>query len=130
MGVLRKVPRKELVFYIHAYQSFLWNDAAERTVAGELKIVGFASKVSDPVLEEVILKEDVKPSDFIIREFPELSSEGGVRKVWVDAKELKVGFLEDDDLHPGKKKVVLEFFLPAGCYATEFIRQNVSRLGV
>jgi len=127
VGVLRKVPIKELILYIHAYQSFLWNEAAVKTSAKELAIVGFGSDISDPALTEILAKEGVKPSAFVIREFPELSAEGGVRDVWVDVRNLKVGILEEDELHAGKKKLSLEFFLPAGCYATEFIRQNVSR---
>lgn len=127
VGALRKIPIKELLIYIHAFQSFLWNEAAMKTDALELEILGFGSQMSDPALKDACAKEGVKPSDFVIREFPELSSQGGVRKVWVEAKELKIGPLVYDDLHAGKKKVLIEFFLPAGCYATEFVRQNVSQ---
>lgn len=123
VGALRRLPRKLLLFFVHAYQSLLWNKAAMLSNADVLPIVGFGTEVIDDVTMHILAGEKLKPSDFIIRELPEVSAEGSERAVWVEAKDLKVGNLEQDECFKGKNKVQLEFFLPKGCYATEFIRQ-------
>lgn len=123
LGALRCVPRKVLVLFVHAFQSWLWNKAALLSDEEVLPIVGFGSHELGEITERILAEENVKSSDFVIRELPELSAEGGERSVWACADNLKVS-VEDDDVFYGKKKVILEFFLSKGCYATEFIRQN------
>ncbi len=120
---LRSVPKINLLLFIHAYQSFLWNKAALITDDASLPIVGFGTENIDEVTEQVLKDENIVLSDFIIRELPDLSPEGSVRKVFVEAENLAVSELLDDEFFIGRKKIVLKFFLPKGCYATEFIRQ-------
>lgn len=127
IGGLRKYSRKLLLFFVHAYQSLLWNRAAMMSQQDRLPVVGFGTIVDDDATKAVLAEESVSPRDFIIRELPEVSAEGAVREVWVEARDLAVGALEDDEHFPGKKKVTISFFLPKGCYATEFVRQSVSR---
>ncbi len=124
IGALRRVPRKILILFVHAYQSHLWNIVAEKAENGVLPVVGFGTVVIDEITKSVLAEEGVSPSDFVVRELPEVSAEGSEREVWAEAKDLKVGGLELDEFFDGKKKVVLEFFLPKGSYATEFIRQS------
>lgn len=124
LGALRCVPRRLLVLFVHAYQSFLWNKAALLSDKDILPIVGFGVHEVDDVTMNILSEENVKASDFVVRQMPELSAEGSERSVWAEAEDLKVGELQDDEFFVGKKKVVLSFFLPKGCYATEFIRQN------
>lgn len=123
VGALRRLPRRLFLFFVHAYQSLLWNKAAMLSNADVLPIVGFGTEVNDDITVQILADEKLKPSDFVIRELPEASAEGSERAVWVEAKDLLVGKLEPDECFKGKKKVQLEFFLPKGCYATEFIRQ-------
>ena len=124
VGALRRIPRKQLLFFIHAFQSHLWNKAAMKTKEKELPLVGFGTVVEDNATKEALAEENIKPRDFIIKELPEISAEGGTRTVWSQAKDLKIGKLEPDECFKGKKKVKLDFFLPKGCYATEFVGQN------
>ncbi len=124
IGALRRIPRKVLILFVHAYQSYLWNRAAMVSDAQVLPVVGFGTVVVDEVTQRVLGEEGVSPSDFVVRELPEVSAEGSERSVWVEAKDLKVGELEPDEFFEGKKKVALDFFLPKGSYATEFIRQS------
>ncbi len=123
VGAIHCIPRKLLLLFVHAYQSLLWNKAASVSRADKLPIVGFGSVIADDVTKNILKEENLRPSDFVIKEIPELSAEGSVRDVLAEAKDLKVGSLESDEFFPGRKKVVLEFFLPKGSYATEFIRQ-------
>jgi tRNA pseudouridine13 synthase len=124
IGALRCLPRKLLLLFVHAYQSQLWNKVAMLSGAEFLPIVGFGTEVKDEVTKKILAEEHLKPSDFVIRELPEVSAEGSERAVWAEAKDLKIGILEDDEFFPVKKKIVLEFSLPKGSYATEFIRQQ------
>ncbi|RLE47045.1 hypothetical protein DRJ22_00175 [Candidatus Woesearchaeota archaeon] len=122
---LRKIPKKQLVFYVHAYQSKLWNKAAEQAKnLKELPIIGFGTEKIDKYTKKILEQEKIKPRDFIIKELPEASSEGGTRKIHAKAENLKIGKLEEDEYFQGKKKITLKFFLAKGSYATEFIKQN------
>lgn len=126
IGALRAIPRKLLLLFVHAYQSLLWNKAASVSKAEILPIVGFGTTVHDDVTRKILLEEGITPRDFVIKQLPEATAEGAERSVWVEAKDLKVGNLEDDEFFPEKEKVTVEFFLPKGCYATEFIRQSLT----
>lgn len=115
---VRSVPLRLLKLFVHAYQSLLWNRAASRAEGGSLPVVGFGSDV-DPLTQSVLDEEGVSPRDFIIREIPDISSEGAVRDVFVEVKGLRIEKKEDS--------VVLEFSLPPGSYATVLVRQLFAR---
>ncbi len=127
---LRKIPHHVLMFFIHAYQSELWNQYAERLGNYkkniDLPIVGFGTEIKDDkirkAVEDVMNKERITHRDFIIRQIPELSSEGSSRRVFSEVKKLNVGKLEDDELNKGMKKIKLKFFLDKGSYATMAIK--------
>jgi tRNA pseudouridine13 synthase len=124
VGALKILPLKILKIYIHAYQSWIWNQVVEKTEKkGKLPLIGFGTIIDNPVLADFLAEEGIEPRDFIIKEIPELSSEGDERKIIAEAKDLKIGKLEEDDLNPGKKKVKISFTLPPGSYATEYIKQ-------
>ncbi len=124
VGALRCLPRKLLLLFVHSYQSLLWNKAAMLSNEEILPLVGFGTEINDEITKNILAGENLKPNDFVIRELPEISAEGSERNVWAEAKDLKVGRLEKDEHFEGKSKVTLEFFLPKGSYATEFIRQQ------
>jgi tRNA(Glu) U13 pseudouridine synthase TruD len=128
---LRAMPKKLLRLYIHAYTSKLWNELLqEHAIAGtipeELPILGFDTNSDDELLQAQMRKEALKPRDFILKSFPELSEEGTVRKSKLDVQDMHIGKLETDELNQDKKKVVIMFTLPSGAYATEVIRQLFS----
>ena len=132
ISAIRSLPKKVLSLYIYAYQSLIWNMAVEFYIkdnpkfdqSAELVIVGFGSENLDRYTKKILEAENISQKDFIIKQLPDISSEGSQRKVWAKAENMKINNLEDDELNTGKKKVKLEFFLPKGCYATEFIKQN------
>jgi len=145
VGALKRIPFRLLRLFVHSYQSFLWNKVVNKYIKerysdikmveyslGELifplrmdeenrdiPIIGFDSDMED--YEEIVEEEGVKKEDFIIRQIPELSSEGGLRKLYFEA-ELKVLDSGDDELNEGKKKVKVQFELPKGSYATIFVK--------
>jgi tRNA pseudouridine13 synthase len=130
LTALKTLPLKILRLYVHAYQSLLWNELAKKHADThndniKLPIIGFGT-IPDKQLEEILKREGVSTREFVIKEFPELSSEGTERDIFAEAGKLVIGKLEDDELNPGRKKVKLTFTLPKGSYATEFVRQLFS----
>ena len=152
LGVLRQFQKKILSLYIHAYQSFLFNNLVSiylknkypqvKTVKYSqgtfifhtnlkkenlsLPTIGFDTTIKNKKINELLKnlmkKEKLSFSDFIIRSFPELSQEGQERSLLTKAKELSISQAEKDELNPGKEKIVIGFSLPKGSYATMFIR--------
>ena len=128
VGALATIPKKILMLYIHAYQSGIWNQVAEeleKTKEDTIKVplVGFGTDLSHHKITTRILKEEgISPRDFIIKQLPNLSSEGDERDLFCEIKDLKIGPLEEDELNQGMKKVRLQFTLRKGSYATEAVK--------
>jgi tRNA pseudouridine13 synthase len=149
IGALKKLSPRMLKMYVHAFQSYLWNETlgeylkqfTHKEVAYslgkfvfnkqktnlEVPLVGFDNDFSDDKIENIIVelleKEGIEFSDFVIKQIPDLSREGEMRNAFVDVKDFKVGSSEDDELNPGKKKVKVSFTLGKGSYATMVIRK-------
>ncbi|MEK6822678.1 MAG: tRNA pseudouridine(13) synthase TruD [Nanoarchaeota archaeon] len=133
LGALRHVPTMLLTLFVHAYQSGLWNVLAQAladagTSQQDVPILGFGTTNDDiakfPLISEQLKAEAITPRDFVIRQLPDLSAEGGSRPLYAEAEGLKASGLEQDERNAGKKKMFVEFTLRKGSYATEFIRQT------
>jgi len=72
--------------------------------------------------KDLLKKEDIRLEDFYIKQFPEISSEGGRREVLIRTK-IDVRDISKDGLNPGKFKVKIAFCLMKGCYATSVLRE-------
>ncbi|MBW2998302.1 tRNA pseudouridine(13) synthase TruD [Candidatus Woesearchaeota archaeon] len=117
--------RRVSKIYIHAYQSYIWNESVKRLLDKnilEVPIIGFGTEFNEDVKEvcKAIMKEEgIKKRDFIIRQCPDLSADGDIRKVYTEVSELEISELKDN-------MITVKFFLPKGCYATVFIEQLLS----
>ncbi len=94
----------------------------------KIPIVGFATdvnKISDKNLAAiaamVMKEENISPRSFIIKQMPELSSEGGSRPLLMKIKSLNCK-IDSDELNKGKKKCTLSFELGKGSYATMLVK--------
>lgn len=144
IGALKKIPLRLLKMYVHAYQSYLWNETlalhlSKKEIVKEVKyslgkfvftknkenlkipLLGFATE-NQPILE----KESITTKDFIIKQIPELSLEGDSREAFVEIKDLEISKLEPDELNKGKYKIKLSFSLPKGSYATMVVKRLFS----
>ena len=92
----------------------------------EVSLIGFEIHDKDKIISEIMSREKISERDFVIKELPELSAEGGTRKMLCEAENLEVGKLKDDELNPGMKKVLIKFRLRKGSYATEFLKELFS----
>ena len=151
IGFLRNsIKRKILLFYVNAYQSYLFNKAVIEYVKNnssdyfnvkhedmefifsnaelkdkKLPLIGFLSVIRDKeikkIFDYVMAKEGVGKDDFLFPMMPELSSEGNERNLCVDF-DVAIKF-EDDELNIGKYKAVLDFALDKGAYATIVVKK-------
>ena len=135
IAAIQCLPKRLMALYVHAYQSLLFNEMVHTYLKWhsfadvenvELPLIGFGmDELADAsvkkMVDAVLQKEGISERDFIIRQIPELSAEGGSRSLFLEVKNLVVSELEDDECFPGKKKCVLSFTLSKGCYATVVI---------
>jgi len=151
IGAMKKLPKRLLFMYVHAYQSYLWNEtlaeylrkncSVSKEVSYSLGKFVFVSEKKDfkvpligfndslvteeikEIINQIMKKENLKHLDFVIKQIPELSMEGDLREAFVDVEDLKVGKTEKDKLNFGKKKIKVSFSLRKGSYATIVIRK-------
>ncbi len=128
VGAINRIDRRMLRFYVHSFQSELWNKIVEELKQSydKVPIPGFLTEFKEKEIKEVskkILKtEKVSLRDFIVKQIRELSVEGGTREMFVKVKDFKYKYLIDD-LNKGKFKAVLEFKLRPGSYATLVVKE-------
>lgn len=81
----------------------------------------FAEGEPGGIEQEVIGELDVNLSGFRVPDMPEIASKGLRREIVIP---VKPGFtVETDEINEGKTKVVLEFSLQKGAYATTVLRE-------
>lgn len=133
VNALRTISKKLLLFYIHAYQSLLWNKTAEKYLEENpsaenilIPIVGFGTEIEDEqlnkIIRDIMTEEKVDFRDFIIRELPGLSSEGSQRELFMEISDFEASAPEVDELNEDKQKITLKFSLGRGSYATMAIK--------
>jgi tRNA pseudouridine13 synthase len=129
-GALRMLQSGMLKMFVHAYQSFLWNEIAKKIKSGQnarVPLIGYGTDIEnypriEKIIRHVLDSEDIQPGDFRISSLPEISCKGDDRDLIIFPKNFDYRF-EKDDLNRGRIKAILEFTLPKGSYATEVIRQ-------
>ncbi len=128
-GALREIPKKFRRMFVHAYQSYLWNEIAKSSKESKIPIIGFQTDLAKykikKQIEKILNREKLETTDFRIKSMPELSGEGGERERTVKAKKMKWEF-EKDEKNENRLKCVLEFEIPRGSYATVLINEVLS----
>lgn len=127
VNALRTVNKKMLRFYIHAYQSYLFNKVLEKIDSyKKIPVPGFLTKFKDKKIEKLYLtllkKENIILKDFIIKSYKEVSSEGSNRDAYVNLKKLKIKW-DKDELNKGKLKALVSFSLGKGEYGTVVVKE-------
>ncbi len=123
IGALRRDgDRKLLRFYIHAYQSYLWDTVArDINDVKTLVLIGYLTDFEDKIVKEkydvVLDKDGIEQRDFLFREFNEISCEGDERGLYMCVRNLDYNFVEGG----GSFECHLSFDLDKGQYATTYI---------
>ncbi len=149
--MIRHIPMKILKLFVHAYQSFLFNELCKKIILekkysyneleysqGELffafreptnillPILGFGSEIENKyaeMMDNLLAKEKITLRDFIIKQIPELSSFGTERNFVAQINDFSKEEFLDDELNQGKKKIKIIFDLPKGSYATMVVKK-------
>lgn len=134
VGAIRAMPKEIGIMYVHAYQSLLWNMAAGAIAKKEksqcpVPIIGFGTNLQGykhaGIIKAILDREKITQREFIIKQIPRFSFEGGERNLYAEINELSIGHLEPDELNPGMKKCLLSFWLGKGSYATVAIKSII-----
>src|SRR3989338_5798089 len=115
--------KRTLKFYIHAYQSYLFNRLLDKYISlntkpffGEFPIAGFDAKLkgnfAGKEMKKIMKEEAVRTEDFSVRELGIMCT-GSSRAAFVMPKEINYKI--------DGKTVELRFVLPKGSYATVLI---------
>ncbi|MBI2651017.1 tRNA pseudouridine(13) synthase TruD [Candidatus Woesearchaeota archaeon] len=150
IGALKLIPFRMLKFYLHSYQSFLFNKALDSYIklgegikSGNKKesllvkfpLIGFgteineakdndgnaAGKIIGKIIKKILLDENLDSRDFIIRQIPDLSLEGSERNAFIKVEDFSVISSGKDELNKNMEKITVKFSLPKGSYATILI---------
>ncbi|MBI2138261.1 tRNA pseudouridine(13) synthase TruD [Candidatus Woesearchaeota archaeon] len=144
IGALKKAHGKFLKFFVHAYQSHLFNQSLREytklntsklnTVKKQrcndkilLPIIGFGTELSHfnreirHIVNGIMAKEGISFRDFIIPQIPDISSEGDERAGFINIKDFCIKENGNDELNPKKKKLSVSFSLPKHSYATTVV---------
>ncbi|HHT9123401.1 MAG TPA: tRNA pseudouridine(13) synthase TruD [Candidatus Wunengus sp. YC63] len=106
-------------------------DDTNKTYLNSLIIPMPASNIRMPdtftetLYSEVLRENDIKSPMFNIRKIRQAFFKGIERKAVMIPEELSVDYSEDE-IYQGKKKLVLDLFLPRGCFGTIFIKRIFS----
>ena len=148
VGALRLIPLKTRKLFVHSYQSFLFNKITKEYLKInkdynkikniQIPIIGFNFEINNikniklkSIIKNIIDNEKISPRDFIISQMPELTSEGSIRDLFFELKDLKILETSKDELNPNKQKMTINFILLKSCYATtaiDFIFRYPSRI--
>ncbi len=131
IGALKILDEKTLLLICQSVQSRIFNDILERVSDGnldssnlEIMLPGTMSKFSEGKLgrieNEVMQDHDLRFEDFSVPQIPFLAQKGSKRKAFSEVKNLDVR-IEEDELFPLSKKIILSFILDSGSYATTFL---------
>ncbi|MBS3051470.1 MAG: tRNA pseudouridine(13) synthase TruD [Candidatus Aenigmarchaeota archaeon] len=122
---LGEIGKKTLKFYIHAYQSFLFNRLLDKYISlkssplsGRFPIVGYGTNLKNDFagreLRKMLKKDGITTEDFSIRSL-NITCVGSQREAFVKPSNLEHRI--------EGKALVLSFTLPKGSYATVLIRE-------
>lgn len=110
----------------YSLSSFIFVKNSSKFKEEKIPLIGFNENIIPlqlkPTITSLMNKEHIKHVDFIIKQIPELSLEGELRKTMVEINDLTISPSENDELNSGQKKITLTFSLPKGSYATIVIK--------
>ncbi|MHA2005962.1 MAG: tRNA pseudouridine(13) synthase TruD [Promethearchaeota archaeon] len=95
-----------------------------------LPIIGANTRLDDfplmkPIFKEIAKSENIKEDIFQSKFIQNTEFKGSIRAMTVKPNGLRLLELTDDDINPGKKKIIIEFSLQKGSYATMLIREFI-----
>ncbi|MCF7798379.1 tRNA pseudouridine(13) synthase TruD [Candidatus Woesearchaeota archaeon] len=138
VGAIHRLPKKILLFYVHAVQSLLFNELLAKEIKDgfnvpysqgiflfsknlleptpqTLPLIGYDSELTTKQ-EELLTLHGLDRRNFIVKQFPELTLAGDSRATTIQVTYCKV-------LQQEKQHITIAFTLPKGAYATIVLKQ-------
>jgi tRNA pseudouridine13 synthase len=133
-GAIKRLPEGLQQMFIHAYQSFIFNEALSALIDdgfddtdAELPLVGYKTALrderGDQHIADALEADGIDQDAFKLQDFPHLRTEGEYRACFVPYENFEIRELGSDDLNMNKNKVTVAFDLQKGSYATVFLRE-------
>ncbi len=131
-GALRKLHKKLRTLYICAFQSFVFNETIKNIPIEELTDVSlplinenstFNDKKIENITNDILKNEEITYEHFKLQPMPELKLLNAQRKAVLKPQKLILHNEEKDELNLNKYKLIAEFELESGAYATNIIKQ-------
>jgi tRNA pseudouridine13 synthase len=82
----------------------------------------FPDREAETLFAEILAEASLAPADFRTRELRRVRFQSFLRPAAVVPEDFRVVETGLDELHPGRKKIVLRFALPRGSYATILVK--------
>lgn len=131
--VIRTLPRNLCRLFIHAYQSYLFNEALSALLDEQkdidnfpAKLVGYKTTLSDSGFDkktdEMLEADGIAPADFKFDAMQELSSTGTLRAALIQP-DIAIQEIGEDKLNKDRTSARLTFQLKPGRYATTVMRE-------
>ncbi len=129
-GAFRTLPKTLRTLYVHAYQSYIFNETLKKfplTEIDSLPLLNFFVKYDEKqekFIDKILKKDNLTKSSFELTSMPELRYTAQVnRNIFIKIEDFKTIEIEKDDLFKNAKKIEITFKLKSGAYATNFINQ-------
>lgn len=132
-GAFKKIHKKIRTLYINAYQSYLFNETIKLLKSKnlicdyeQLELINKDTKLDEnikPLIEELLEKDKLSQQNFKLTSMPELKIRPALRETLIEVKDLKIIEEGKDELNEGKLKIVVNFKLQSGAYATNVVKQ-------
>ncbi len=139
LGAIQQLPEGLQKLFIHAYQSYIFNEALSRLIQEDhtddctLPLIGYRTHLKkeepDATVREILAQEDVELQDFKLPDLPHLRTEGTTREAFVPYSNFSIKSVTEDDLNIDKTAARLQFYLPSGSYATTLLREFMKQRG-
>jgi len=122
LKAIKKMPKMISLLFVHAYQSHIFNCCLEHDdESEELPLVGYETKMNG-ILRDVLNEEEMRPSDFRVKDIPRLSSRGSIRKTKFFPIDFRV-------IRATDSSIALRFGLESGIYATVLLNELARYIG-
>ena len=122
---------KKVRFFVSAYNSYLWNSR----VSSEISRISKSGKIEIdhigdlriPLVSDARIPVTISVRGYEINNNLLACRADNSRPAMVTSA-VFAGTAVKDEMHPGKKKITLSFFLPTGSYATMCVHQLLCKL--
>ena len=122
LKAIKKMPKMISLLFIHSYQSHIFNCCLEHDdKSEELPLVGYETEMKG-ILRDILNDEEMRPSDFRVKDIPYLSSRGTTRKTKFFPIDFRVIGSRNDS-------IALRFGLESGIYATVLLEELARHIG-